>query len=111
MGHGAALLGSDYLLAFWDYEGGHESSYRRLGKVKNNGRSHPFCNAVSHWKHCGPVMLRGVKRPWFGGECTVDPDAEVVIYRRDGVRANVMAGSLIWDHCGADHDIFAYIEL
>ena len=67
------------------------------------------------WRYCVPIVDRkGIKRPWFGGQCPVDEDAKVLIYFRDGTEGYddwCSAEDYIWEHVNSDGDIVAYIEL
>ena len=67
------------------------------------------------WRFCVPIVDRkGIKRPWFGGECPVDGDTKVMLYFRDGTFSMgdwCTAEDYIWEHRNSDGDIMAYIEL
>lgn len=67
------------------------------------------------WTYCVPIVDRkGIKRPWFGGQCPVKEGEKVIVYLRNGsVASHNMSypEAYRWEHVDDGSDIVAYIEL
>lgn len=81
--------------------------------LEANYRRTPFITGSSLYAFCRPRRAKGVKQPWFGGECPVDENAECAFYRRDGKKGTAYVTDIDWAHREwlTDNDIIAFIEL
>jgi hypothetical protein len=69
------------------------------------------CGAAG-WRQCRrPVGVDNILIRWFGGECPVAPEKEVIVFYRDGRALNGRAMGFGWKHLGRDNDIIAYMTI
>lgn len=74
--------------------------------------SHPFVSGSDNpYLYCRPRRAKGIKQPWFGGECPVDPATKVIIYMRNGDKVTAAPWYVEWRHANKGSDVIAFIEL
>lgn len=54
------------------------------------------------------VELPADVTPWAGGDCPVNPEAYVLVWRRGRVPLRIEARTIRWDNTGSDGDIIGY---
>lgn len=86
-----------------------------IGKLTEitTGHMRPFFSGELDFSYCRPRRARGVKQPWFGGECPVSRGTSVLVYTRCGEHDYGFAEHYCWNHDTSDSgdDIIAFIEL
>lgn len=80
----------------------HEQGYACF----DNGTNSNTTNNFVCWKHIR--LITNPPRPWFGGDCPVDPNIKIRIWMRNGEPLVVKAGEYNWAHGRLDGDIIAY---
>lgn len=116
---GREIAGNGFIGRFADRAKDLEGTEKELATLDSmfhtKGVTYPFMKGPTEWALFKPAIEKGVKRPWFGGDCPVDEDAYVVIYRRDGQTHHARAEDISWDRSTlsehASWEVIAYIEL
>lgn len=107
-----AIIDGKFLCEFSD-DGGNEDHSVRISVLRELcPERFPFYSGFgSKWKYCRPLRIKGVRQPWFGGECPVDPNARVSYVLRDGYKDQTEAGRIRWEHKAVMSGIVEFIEL
>ena len=102
-----------YICEFWEDGMSFKVMHQLKEIVTDSSGRFLSMESESYWRNCRPAQIKGVLRPWFGGECPVDPDAKVFIRLRDGSTGIQCAGTLMWDGPKAipSSAIIAFMEI
>jgi hypothetical protein len=110
-----AIIDGGYLCEIADEDGEWYNSIVRLSAVDPNKSEFSIVGEKHYiWAYARPAQIPGVLRPWFGGECPVDPDTLVFVKFRSGAYNVMGAGVFDWGQ-GPDYvnttEIIAYMEI
>lgn len=84
-----------------------------LGQIRNSETALIFRinGKIAFWKYCRPAQIKGVMKPWFGGECPVDGASRVMVRYNGGGVSFSSGGCYDWCHNYESSNIVAYMEI
>ena len=100
------------VLEFSDYEDFRSSIFGALSFKAKDGEFYPDDGMDWTWEYARrPIITPGILIRWFGGECPVDGDIEVIILNSFGEMITNKAGEFKWGDWGdnARVKIIAYM--
>lgn len=101
------IIDGKFLCEFSDREDFTDRIIHELDSIGD----HVFRSNECGWTYCRPLRTKGVRQPWFGGECPVNGHALVSYTLRDGHKEQAEARMLLWGNTGAPWNVTEFIEL
>lgn len=87
------IIDEGFLCEFTDIEG-----FGGVPLIQTLKEIDPFrSESCLTWNFCRPLRIKGVRQPWFGGECPVDSSTLVVVIMASGRNRCARAADFNWN--------------